>query len=213
MLGKAGEGTYGVVFKARGRLRVARGAGGEEDATRDDRSRFTHAHARAQAASKRDPSRLVAIKEMRHDEQEEGVPSSALREISLLLELSHPNVVRCSPLAHALTQQAAQLRPHALVHAAAWGRGAPAAHASATTPCSRVCAAPRRRLHEVYNDLRLHRLYLVFEFLDVDLYRLMQANPLAFRSEERLVKVRATHLERPSKPCRRRWSCVGKGAA
>ncbi|GFH13256.1 protein kinase domain-containing protein, partial [Haematococcus lacustris] len=84
VLSKAGEGTYGVVYKA---------------------------------VSRADPSHLVAIKEMRHDEQEEGVPSSALREISLLLDLDHTNVVR---------------------------------------------------LFEVFNDLRQHRLYLVFEFLDVD---------------------------------------------
>ncbi|KAL6756821.1 cyclin dependent kinase [Haematococcus lacustris] len=104
VLSKAGEGTYGVVYKA---------------------------------VSRADPSHLVAIKEMRHDEQEEGVPSSALREISLLLDLDHTNVVR---------------------------------------------------LFEVFNDLRQHRLYLVFEFLDVDLYRLMQANPVAFRTDPRLVK-------------------------
>ncbi|KAJ9521222.1 hypothetical protein QJQ45_022940 [Haematococcus lacustris] len=114
VLSKAGEGTYGVVYKC-----VAW---------------------RLQAVSRADPSHLVAIKEMRHDEQEEGVPSSALREISLLLDLDHTNVVR---------------------------------------------------LFEVFNDLRQHRLYLVFEFLDVDLYRLMQAgaNPVAFRTDPRLVKV------------------------
>lgn len=38
--------------------------------------------------------RLVAVKKMRmEDWEEEGVPSAALREISLLKELSHPNVV------------------------------------------------------------------------------------------------------------------------
>ena len=36
----------------------------------------------------------VAVKEMRPDDQEEGFPSSALREISLLLELQHENIVR-----------------------------------------------------------------------------------------------------------------------
>jgi len=45
----------------------------------------------------------VAMKQMKLDTQEEGVPSTALREIALLKELSHPNVVRlldvfCKPI-------------------------------------------------------------------------------------------------------------------
>jgi len=30
------------------------------------------------------------------------------------------------------------------------------------------------RLHDVVNDLKQHRMYLIFEYLDGDLYRLMQ---------------------------------------
>lgn len=37
---------------------------------------------------------LVALKRIRLDSEADGVPSSALREISLLKELEHPNVVR-----------------------------------------------------------------------------------------------------------------------
>lgn len=36
----------------------------------------------------------VAIKQMKLDSQDEGVPSTAIREIALLKELAHPNVVR-----------------------------------------------------------------------------------------------------------------------
>merc|ERR1719310_1950744 len=36
----------------------------------------------------------VAMKDMKLDAQEEGVPSTAIREIALLKELSHVNVVR-----------------------------------------------------------------------------------------------------------------------
>eukprot|EP00406_Dinophysis_acuminata_P050524 CAMPEP_0179302142 /NCGR_PEP_ID=MMETSP0797-20121207/47911_1 /TAXON_ID=47934 /ORGANISM="Dinophysis acuminata, Strain DAEP01" /LENGTH=314 /DNA_ID=CAMNT_0021011661 /DNA_START=38 /DNA_END=982 /DNA_ORIENTATION=- len=37
---------------------------------------------------------FVAMKQMKLDSQEEGVPSTAIREIALLKELTHPNVVR-----------------------------------------------------------------------------------------------------------------------
>merc|ERR1719450_943260 len=37
---------------------------------------------------------FVAMKQMKLDTQEEGVPSTAIREIALLKELNHPNVVR-----------------------------------------------------------------------------------------------------------------------
>jgi serine/threonine protein kinase len=57
---KLGEGTYGIVYKAR------------KIATSD----------------------VVAMKQIRLDHEEEGVPSTAIREISLLKELNHPNVVK-----------------------------------------------------------------------------------------------------------------------
>ena len=57
---KIGEGTYGVVYKARER------ATGE----------------------------LIALKKIRLDAEDEGVPSTAIREISLLKELQHTNIVR-----------------------------------------------------------------------------------------------------------------------
>lgn len=37
---------------------------------------------------------LVALKKIRMDNEEEGVPSTALREVSLLLEAEHPNIVK-----------------------------------------------------------------------------------------------------------------------
>jgi cyclin-dependent kinase 2 len=59
-LEKIGEGTYGVVYKAR---------------------LATHG------------GRVVALKKIRLDTECEGVPSTAIREISILKELDHKNVV------------------------------------------------------------------------------------------------------------------------
>ena len=57
---KIGEGTYGVVYKARNKK----------------------------------TGNFVALKKIRLESEEEGFPSTAIREISLLKELRHPNIVR-----------------------------------------------------------------------------------------------------------------------
>ena len=56
---KIGEGTYGVVYKAKNRV----------------------------------TGELVAMKKIRLTNSEEGVPSTAIREVSILKELRHPNIV------------------------------------------------------------------------------------------------------------------------
>lgn len=65
-LEKIGEGTYGVVYKARDRRN------GE----------------------------LIALKKIRLEASDEGVPSTAIREISLLKEIQHPNVVLLKDIVH-----------------------------------------------------------------------------------------------------------------
>lgn len=60
-LEKLGEGTYGVVFKAKDKIN----------------------------------GKILAVKKIRCDnEDEEGIPSTSLREIAVLKELDHPNVVK-----------------------------------------------------------------------------------------------------------------------
>ncbi|CAK85489.1 unnamed protein product (macronuclear) [Paramecium tetraurelia] len=58
-LEKIGEGTYGLVYKAK-----------------DNQT-----------------GEIVALKKIRMDHEDEGVPSTAIREISLLKEVQHPNIV------------------------------------------------------------------------------------------------------------------------
>ncbi|ETO31856.1 hypothetical protein RFI_05262 [Reticulomyxa filosa] len=59
-LGKIGEGTYGIVYKAKDKL------------TGD----------------------VLALKKIRLDAEDEGIPSTAIREIALLKQLQHNNIVR-----------------------------------------------------------------------------------------------------------------------
>lgn len=57
---KIGEGTYGVVYKARDRV----------------------------------TNETIALKKIRLEQEDEGVPSTAIREISLLKEMQHGNIVK-----------------------------------------------------------------------------------------------------------------------
>ena len=65
-LEQVGEGTYGVVHKAR-------------DA---------------------DTGEIYALKAIRLESEDEGIPSTAIREIALLKELQHPNIVRLVNVLH-----------------------------------------------------------------------------------------------------------------
>eukprot|EP00180_Rhodochaete_pulchella_P001158 Plantae.Rhodophyta-Rhodochaete_pulchella.ctg1979.p1 GENE.Plantae.Rhodophyta-Rhodochaete_pulchella.ctg1979~~Plantae.Rhodophyta-Rhodochaete_pulchella.ctg1979.p1 ORF type:complete len:299 (-),score=38.72 Plantae.Rhodophyta-Rhodochaete_pulchella.ctg1979:228-1124(-) len=66
-LEKIGEGTYGVVYKARDQV----------------------------------TNETIALKKIRLEQEDEGVPSTAIREISILKELQHPNVVKFLDVVHA----------------------------------------------------------------------------------------------------------------
>jgi len=43
---------------------------------------------------------LFALKKIRLESEDEGIPSTAIREIALLKELQHPNVVRIHDVIH-----------------------------------------------------------------------------------------------------------------
>jgi len=63
---KLGEGTYGIVYRAKNR----------------------------------ETGQIVALKRIRLDSEDEGVPCTAIREISLLKELKHPNIVSLFDVIH-----------------------------------------------------------------------------------------------------------------
>ena len=107
---KIGEGTYGVVYKAKNRL----------------------------------TGELVALKKIRLEAEDEGIPSTAIREISILKELQHPNIVRSA--------QAAAPR---------------FSRCSFRKLTSRVV----HRLHDVIHTEK--KLTLVFEYLDQDLKKML----------------------------------------
>jgi len=65
-LEKIGEGTYGIVYKAKDKK----------------------------------TGELLALKKIRLEAEDEGIPSTAIREISLLKELKHPNIVRLYDVVH-----------------------------------------------------------------------------------------------------------------
>lgn len=67
-LEKLGEGTYGVVYKARHKV----------------------------------TGEIVAMKKIRLEKEDDGVPSTAIREISLLKNIKHPNVVELKEVLYSI---------------------------------------------------------------------------------------------------------------
>lgn len=55
---------------------------------------------------------VVALKRIRLETEDDGIPSTALREISVLRELEHPNIVRCAWLQLRCWQMSLSLSLH-----------------------------------------------------------------------------------------------------
>jgi cyclin-dependent kinase len=115
-LEKVGEGTYGVVYKARDTL---------------------------------NGNRLVALKKIRLEAEDEGVPSTAIREISLLKEMRDDYIVSLYNIVHSDS----------------------------------------------------HKLYLVFEFLDLDLKKYMESIPANMGLEPDMVKRFMSQLVKGTRYC------------
>lgn len=78
-LGKAGEGAHGVVFKAEAKRR---------------RDHDEVDHGKRKHEEEPDAHNIVAIKKIRMKNSSEGLSIDAIREIKLLQELEHPNVMK-----------------------------------------------------------------------------------------------------------------------
>jgi serine/threonine protein kinase len=48
----------------------------------------------------KDSQELVALKKIRLENEDEGIPSTAIREISILKQMKHPNIVNLVDLIH-----------------------------------------------------------------------------------------------------------------
>jgi serine/threonine protein kinase len=48
----------------------------------------------------RETNEIVALKKIRLEHADEGIPSTAIREIALLQELRHPNIVHLKDIVH-----------------------------------------------------------------------------------------------------------------
>ncbi|THU71738.1 hypothetical protein C4D60_Mb04t04650 [Musa balbisiana] len=152
---KIGEGTYGVVYKARDRL----------------------------------TNEMIALKKIRLEQEDEGVPSTAIREISLLKEMQHCNIVslqkekeECKGM---LTEKRGSGSESVMRQQRRERRAATAGATSGDSGSVR-----RQRLHDVVHSEK--RIYLVFEYLDLDLKKHMDSCP-EFSKDPCLIKFSNPH--------------------
>ena len=120
----------------------------------------------------------AALKKIKLECEDEGVPGTTLREVSLLKELTHPNVIQC-----ALPAAAASSRcPASPPRARAPTRGA------AAPPHAEPTRKRRRRLKDVFYMPNDNKLYLCFEYCDYDLKKYMKS--LQYKLSANCIKVR-----------------------
>lgn len=85
---KLGEGTYGIVYEV---LHTQATHSLKKSTCFEYGSSHYIFH---NQAKNKETNEIVALKRIRLDSEDEGVPCTAIREISLLKELKHQNIVR-----------------------------------------------------------------------------------------------------------------------
>ena len=106
---KVGEGTFGVVHKARRKAGTVRTLPEGEVSARQKRQRARAGMVPAQSKVKE--GEVVALKKIVMHNDMDGVPITALREIRILKSLNHPNVVPCIDMAFQQGERCAKALP------------------------------------------------------------------------------------------------------
>ena len=127
----------------------------------------------------------IALKKIRLEQEDEGVPPTAIREISLLKELQHVNIVRCALAAAWLAHVSCCPCVSQGVAGSATAHVPPRARRGRRKCGARPRHAARGRLRDVLHAEK--RLYLVFEYVDLDLKRHFDNNP-AVAKDRRVIK-------------------------
>lgn len=108
---------------------------------------------------------IAALKKIKLECEDEGVPGTTLREVSLLKELQHPNVVQCVHRARALAEPRCALAKAPLTGARA---------RSLSLSC---------RLKDVFYMPNDNKLYLCFEYCEFDLKKYMKSQQYKLSAE------------------------------
>ena len=112
---------------------------------------------------------LMALKKVRLENEKEGFPITAVREIKILRQLCHPNIVNLREIITDRLQETEEptFGPGSGNGAAAGSGGAPAAGAGTGTPgAAGSCST--------------NSFYLVFDYMDHDLFGLLESGLVSF---------------------------------
>jgi serine/threonine protein kinase len=124
-------------------------------------------------------NRIVALKEIRLDADELGMPSTALREISLLRELDHANIIKC------------EICLICMIDRLLCATVALASVSFRTTCCALTLACWSRLYDIIHTDTRLT---LVFEYAEKDLKDYMTSHTHLLLREPFISKVLPANL-------------------
>lgn len=95
---KLGEGSYGIVYKAQCKTPFNHNISSNSSSNNGSNNIMNSFN--SINSLRGEEGQIVALKRIRLSSGEEGIPATAIREISLLRELKHPNIVRLFDILH-----------------------------------------------------------------------------------------------------------------